>query len=65
MTPSSIKVIAKDYMEGLGRKVSQKSSLKEWFRGFIMRWQDELKLTKDVKLEKQRSAACTKVVIGK
>ena len=65
MTPSSIKVIAKDYMERLGRKVSQKSSLKEWFLGFMMQWQDELKLTKDVKLEKQRSAACTKVVIGK
>ena len=45
MAPSSIKVIAKDYMDGHGRKVSQKSSLKEWFHGFMMWLQDELKLT--------------------
>ena len=65
MTPASIKVIAKEYLEELGRSLSQNSSLREWFYGFMRRWQDELKLTKDVKLEKQRSAACTKVVIGK
>ena len=64
MTPSSVKIIAKQYMTELGRKVSINSTLKEWFYGFMNRWKNELKLAKDVKLEKKRSTACTKEVVG-
>ncbi|CAF2024347.1 unnamed protein product [Rotaria magnacalcarata] len=53
MTPSSVKAIAKNYMVELGRKVSIDATLKEWFYGFMNRWNNELKLAKDVKLEKK------------
>ena len=64
MTPSFVKEIAKNYMLELGRNISIDSSLNEWFYGFMNRWKDDLKLVKDVKLEKVRSTACTKEVIG-
>ena len=64
MTPLSVKIIAKNYMIELGRKISIDATLKEWFYGFMIRWNNELKLAKDVKLEKKRSEACTKEVIG-
>ncbi|CAF4340713.1 unnamed protein product [Rotaria socialis] len=55
MTPSSVKAIAKNYMIELGRKISIDATLKEWLYGFMNRWNNELKLAKDVKLEKKRS----------
>ena len=64
MTPSFVKEIAKNYMLELGRNIAIDSSLNEWFYGFMNRWKDDLKLVKDVKLEKVRSTACTKEVIG-
>ncbi|CAF3053425.1 unnamed protein product [Rotaria sp. Silwood2] len=49
----------------LGRNISIDSHLNEWFYGFMNRWKDDLKLVKDVKLEKVRSTACTKEVVVK
>ncbi|CAF4998847.1 unnamed protein product, partial [Rotaria socialis] len=63
MTPSSVNAIAKNYMIELGRKISIDATLKEWLYGFMNRWNNELKLAKDVKLEKKRSEACTTQVI--
>ena len=64
MTPSSIKAIAKNYMPELDRNISIDSPLNEWFYTLMNRRKDDLKLIKDVKLEKVRSWACTKEVIG-
>ena len=64
MTPSFVKEIAKNYMLELGRNISIDSSLNEWFYGFTNRWKDDLILVKDVRLEKVRSTACRKEVIG-
>ena len=64
MIPSSVKKIAKNYMLKLGRNISIDLPLNEWFYAFINRWKNDLKLVKDVKLEKVQSTACTKEVIG-
>ena len=65
MSPSAIIGLAKPYMLQLGKKVSNESTLRDWFRGFMKRWSNEIKLAKTVKLEKARSKACRKETIGK
>ena len=49
----------------LGKTISPNSSLKDWFTGFMKRWSNDLKLGKTEKLEKVRSNACRKDIVGK
>lgn len=65
VTPSTVIELAKSYMIELGKSISPTSSLRDWFSGFMKRWSNELKLGKTEKLEKVRSNACRKDVVGK
>lgn len=64
LSPSTIIGLAKPYMLQLGKKVSEESTLRDWFQGFMKRHASEIKLAKTVKLEKARSEACQKETIG-
>ncbi len=57
--------MARTYMIELGKNVSSDSRLIEWFRSFMTRWRDRLKITFSMKLERIRSQSCTKEVISK
>jgi hypothetical protein len=54
--------LAKDYLVQLGRPTER--NLKEWFRSFMNRWHDQLKIVQSQKLENIRSISCTQKVVG-
>ena len=64
MTPATVMRVAKEYMVQLGKKISVKTTLRDWFAGFMKRWTKELKVAKTMNLEKVRSKSCTKAVVG-
>ena len=57
MIPSTVKETAKNCMLELSRNISINSPLNESFYAFINTRKDELKLVKDVKLEKVEPTA--------
>ncbi|CAF3021515.1 unnamed protein product [Rotaria socialis] len=63
ISPSVVMRLAKPYMLQLGKAVSLKSTLRDWFYGFMRRWSKEIKLAKSGKLEKARSEACRKETV--
>jgi hypothetical protein len=64
ISTSTVRQIAKAYMLELGKNISAKTNLRDWFAGFLARWSTELKVAKSMKLEKIRSKGCTKDVAG-
>ena len=65
LSSSIIIGLAKSYMGELNKNVSENSTLRDWFQGFMKRWSKEIKLAKTMKLEKARADVCRKETVGK
>lgn len=64
ISTATVRQVAKAYMLELGKNIPAKTTLRDWFSGFMARWSNELKVSKTMKLEKVRSKGCTKDVAG-